>query len=261
MKKATLLFFLCFITRIYSLYYGSPNLPDTAVEGFFIPKDFFLGVKVGFQADYVFDKSLKVASSKSARKIDDFNYYMQQGVLTLNFVDRFEVFGSLGSIRFHIEPRNTSVIRQTYETNNTFTWGLGGRGILFEFSKAVLGVDFKYQASSPHFDLMAQNGVPIESVGDAVLRYREWQIGLGLSYTVDIFTPYIGAIYTQSTGQYKYLPHNLLPNHKRHFSVNSRKKFGMAVGTTISTGKIFELDLEARMINETAVSAAANVRF
>ena len=260
MKKAFVIFLCCF-SRIYSLYYGSPNLPDTAKEGIFLSKDCFLGVKVGYQVDNVFDKSLKVANRRSAKKIDVFNYYMQQGVLTVNFIDRFEVYGSMGAIKFHVEPRNTGVIRQIYETNNHFTWGLGGRAILFEFSKAALGLDFKYQAASPYLERIIQNGVPRESTGGAKLRYREWQIGLGLSYAVEMFTPYIGAIYTQSTGQYKHLPADLLSDHKRHFSVNSRKKFGMALGTTLSTGGVFELDIEARMINETAVSAAANVRF
>lgn len=246
---------------MYALYYGCPNLPDTAREGILIPKDWFLGIKVGFEADYVFDKSLKVANSKSARKIEVFNYYLEQGVLTLNFIDRFEMYGSMGAIHFHIEPRMTGSIRQTYETNYRFTWGLGGRAILFETSKATLGVDFKYQAASPPFDWMSQNGIPRDSIGNAKFRYREWQIGLGLSYDLDMFTPYMAAIYNQSTGQYKYLDRNILPDRKSHFSINSRKKFGMAVGTTLSTGTVFELDLEARMINETAVSAAANVRF
>lgn len=260
MKKA-LVFFLCYFTRIYSLYYGSPNLPDTAREGIFIPKDCFFGVKVGYQADYVFDKSLKIANPRSAKAIDVFNYYMQQGVFTFNFIDRFEAYGSMGAIQFHIEPRITQVVRQTYETGNCFTWGLGGRAILFEFSKATLGLDFKYQAASPHIQWIDQNGVPRESVGHTKLRYREWQIGLGLSYALEIFTPYIGAVYNQSSSEYKNLPRDLLPDYKRHFSVNSKKKFGMALGTTLSTGTVFELDLEARMINETAVSAAANVRF
>lgn len=249
------------MTRIYGLYYGSPDLPNTAKEGLFIPKECSFGLKVGFQNDYVFDKSLKVANRASARKIEVFNYYLQQGLLTLNFINRFEAYGSLGSIKFHIEPRNSGIVRQVYETKNEFTWGFGARGILFEFSNAALGLDFKYQGSSPSLQWVSHNGVPRETLDGAYLRYREWQLGLGLSYALEMFTPYIGATYNQSTAQYKNLPNDFLPDHKRHFSVNSKKKFGMAVGTTLSTGKAFELDLEARMINETAVSAAANVRF
>lgn len=260
MRKALFACCLC-LTRLYGLYYGSPNLPDTAKEGIFIPKECWFGVKLGYQNDYVLDKSLKVANKLSAKKIEVFNYYLQQGVLTLNFVNRFEAYGSLGSMKFRIEPRNAGVIRQVYETKNEFAWGFGGRAILFEFSAAALGLDFKYQGCSPALRSISRNGIPRESVGGSYLRYREWQIGLGLSYALEMFTPYIGGIYTQSKGQYKHLPADLLPDHKRHFSVNSKKKFGMALGTTLSTGKGFELDLEARMINETALSAAANVRF
>ncbi len=260
MKKACIAF-LCLLGNMYGLYYGSPNLPDTAREGILLSKTCPVGIKVGFQADYVLDKSLKIASQKSTHSMEVFKYYLEQGVLTLNFINRFEVYGSMGAMQFHMEPRTTSVIRQTYDTNYRFSWGLGGRAILFEFSKAALGVDFKYQASSPPFSWICVNAVPKASVGEAKFRYREWQIGLGLSYALELFTPYIGALYNQSSGQFKYLPKTLLPNHKRHFSMTSRKKFGMAVGTTLSTGGSFELDLEARMIDETAVSAAANFRF
>lgn len=260
MRRALLLCCL-WCTSAYSLYYGSPNLPNTAKAGVFIPQECWFGFKLGFQNDYVLDKSLKVANKKSAEKIEVFNYYLQQGLLTFNFIDRFEVYGSLGSMKFRIEPRNSGTIRQVYDTKNQFSWGFGARGILFEFSNAVLGLDFKYQGCSPSLQSIISNGVPRASTGRAYLRYREWQIGLGLAYALDMFSPYIGAIYNQSTAHYKRLPADLLPNHKKYFSVNSQKKFGMAVGATFSTGKIFELDLEARMINETAVSAAANVRF
>jgi len=245
---------------LYGLYYGSPNLPNTTKEGIIIPQDWFFGLKIGYQNDYVFDKSLKVANRLSAQKIEVFNYYLQQGEITFNFVDRFEVYGLLGAMKFRIEPRNSGVIRQLYETNNHFSWGFGARGILFEWARGVLGLDFKYMGSSPSLQSIAHNGVPRDS-GHAYLRYREWQIGLGLAYALETFSPYIGAIYNQSTGHYKKLPLDLLPDHKSYFSVVSKTKFGMALGVTLSTGSIFTLDLEARMFNETALSAAANVKF
>lgn len=258
--KSAILSFCVWTASAYGLYYGSPNLPNTTQEGIIIPKESWFGLKVGYQNDYVIDKSLKVASRQSAHRIEVFNYYLQQGVMTLNFIDRFEAYGLLGAMKFHIEPRNSDTVRQVYQTNNHFSWGFGARGIIFEWGRAVLGLDFKYLGSSPSLNSISHNGIPRES-GSAYLRYREWQIGLGLAFALETFSPYIGAIYNQSTGHYKDLPTDLLPSHKHHFSVISRKKFGMAVGATLSTGKIFDIDLEARMINETALSAAANVKF
>jgi len=260
MRKKLFVFLITAI-RGYSLYYGSPNLPDTAVEGFFISKDCSFGLKLGYQGDCVFDKSLSVTNPRIVKSIQQIHYHMQQGVITANFIDRFEVFASLGEIQFHINPRVTSLLYDTFNTGNRFTWGFGGRGILFTFSQAAIGLDFKYQLASPHFQWITENGVPVHGLGNAKLRYREWQLGLGLSYQSDIFTPYIGATYCQMQGEYKKLASTILPNHQTHFTMKSRKKFGMAVGTTLSTGKIFEMDLEARLINETAVSITGNVRF
>ena len=260
MKKKLFVFLIAAI-RGYSLYYGSPNLPDTAVEGFFISKDCSFGLKLGYQGDFIFDKSLSVTNPHIVKGIQQIHYHMQQGVITANFINRFEVFASLGEIQLHIEPRISSLLSSTFNTGNRFTWGFGGRGILFTFSQAAIGLDFKYQLASPHFQWITENGVPIYGLGNSKLRYREWQLGVGLSYQSDIFTPYIGATYCQAQGEYKKLASAILPSHRTHFTMKSRKKFGMAVGTTLSTGKIFEMDLEARLINETAVSITGNVRF
>lgn len=260
MRKQLLIFLMTFV-RGYSLYYGSPSLPDTATEGFFISKDCSFGLKLGYQGDFVFDKSLYVTNPRRASRIEQIHYHMQQGVITANFVNRFELYGSLGEVQFHIEPRINTLLRDVFATGNRFTWGFGGRGILFTFSQAALGLDFKYQLASPHFQWVTQNGIPLNDIGSAKLRYREWQIGLGLSYQSDIFAPYIGATYCQAEGQYKKLPSGFLSNHHNHFTMKSRKKFGLALGTTLSTGKIFEMDMEARLVNETAVSVTGNVRF
>lgn len=256
--------FLClalsFAINGYSLYYGSPALPEVTTEGLFIPRDFFLGVKVGYEGDFLFDRSLK-PTNHHIQKMDVFEYHMQQGVITANFVDRFEVYSSLGAMKFHIEPRVTNVSQLTMETGNHFTWGVGARAIIFGFSTAAVGLDVKYQKATPHFDWILQNGAPIASTDGAKLNYQEWQIGLGISYQTGIFTPYIGAIFCQTLSKYRNFPVGLLAENATSFKVKSRSKFGMAVGTSLSDSKIFDLEIEGRLIDETAVTITGSVRF
>ncbi|MBM3192170.1 MAG: hypothetical protein FJZ63_05940, partial [Chlamydiae bacterium] len=218
MRKA-LLAFLLGTTCGYSLYLGSPSLPDSAVEGFFISKECGFGLKLGYQGDNVAHKSLYVTNSHVVDSIKQIHYLMQQGVITLNFVNRFELYGSLGEIQFHMSPKVNSSIQDVFATGNRFTWGFGGRGILFSFSKASLGLDFKYQLASPHFQWMTQNGAPLSPIGASKLRYREWQVGLSLAYQTDIFAPYLGAVYNQMEGQYRQLPSNILPGQESYFSM------------------------------------------
>lgn len=79
---------------------------------------------------------------------------------------------------------------------------------------------------------------------------------LDLAMIVVFFAPYLSALYNQTKASIK----------KFHqgggsFTLHSKKKFGMALGTTLSTSKLFDLNLEARVINETALSCSFDFRF
>jgi hypothetical protein len=114
----------------------------------------------------------------------------------------------------------------------------------------------KYQSYSTHLLYAHDNGAPLSLQKNAKLHYREWQAGLGLSYETLYFSPYIGAIYNQTSMRFMNVK-----SQKSQLFIHSRKKFGAALGVMISSGKAFELDLEARMINERAYSASGNFRF
>lgn len=242
-----------------ALYYGGPDLPRVTETGFFFGKDDWFALKIGYELDVNFDRSLK-ATNNRIKKMDVFRYYWEQGVITLNFVDRFELYTSLGAAKFFVEPRTSNTTRVVTETGNRFLWGVGTRAIIYEFSDATVGVDVRYQESSPRFQWMGVNGVPLASTTGARLKYQEWQVGLGLSYHVGIFTPYLGGRYCQSLGRYKHFPEGVLRS-GTSFHVKNATKFGLAVGTAISTGHIFDLNFEARFFDETAATASATVRF
>lgn len=247
---------LVFFSSLQALYYGTPGISTGATEGVIFEKDSLIGIKVGYLGDITLNKSLIPSQKRKALDIESFSSQREQGILTLNFINRFEIYSSLGAMKIKIEPKISKYLVETLATGNRFTWGVGGRAVLFDYDNLALGLDMKYQSYSPRLSYGHDNGVPFALQSSTQLRYREWQAGLGLSYETLYFSPYIGALYNQTS------VHVLnLKTQKTHLFIHSRKKFGMAVGVMISSGKVFELDLEARMINERAFSASGNFRF
>ncbi len=255
-----MLYFLALLlasAQLSALYLGNPAEPQVVDEGFFMSEDSFLTIKVGYQGDWVFNRKMRAHDGISGR-IDRFELRMDQGVATFNILDRGEIYvsaGSLTSTYWH-RPR-VDKERREVESHDRWTAGGGARLILFQWGNTILGVDAKYQYSAPHFKWAAVNGTSHDT--GAHMRYWEWQVGTGLSYTVDMFTPYIGATYSVAEANLTGFRHTVYP--ATHFHMRNVDRFGMAVGCSLSSGKKFDLTLEARMFSEQAVTAAANVKF
>jgi hypothetical protein len=247
---------LVVLSSAQALYYGTPGIYTGATEGVIFEKDALVGIKIGYLGDITLNKSLIPSQQVEALSVESFTSQREQGVILVNFINRFEVYSSLGAMQLKIEPKISKTLLKLMSTGNHFTWGAGGRAVLFDYSKITLGLDMKYQSYNPYLSYSHDNGAPVSLQKNAKLRYREWQASLGLSYETLYFSPYVGAIYNQTSMRFMNAK-----TQKNHLCIHSRKKFGAALGVMISSGKAFELDLEARMINERAFSASGNIRF
>lgn len=253
------IFFLFLTPQLFALYMGNPSSVEVIDQGFFFSKENWLAVKAGYKRDWVFDRNMRAVSKISGR-MDDFDFISDQGILTINLIDRIEVFGSAGAARFHAAHRPSSGIRHEYETHDQFTWGIGGRGLLFSWKGASLGVEGSYQKAHPSIKWMTVNGAPISPSPGSKLAYHEWQVGMGVSYQIDLFIPYIGAKYSNAGASFRHLPSGFLTT-GRHFKTKNRRKFGMAIGTTLSNGNRFAATVEARLIDEQSITLAAEAKF
>ncbi len=257
MKKWLLLFLLS--PKLFALYMGNPSAPEIIDEGVFFCKENWFAVKAGYQRDWVFDRNMKAVSKVSGR-MDGFDVISDQGVLTINLFDRVELYGSAGAARFHATHRPTKGVRNEYETHDQFTWGMGARGAFLIWKGLSFGFDGTYQRAHPTIKWMTTNGAPVNPRSGSKLTYHEWQVGLGASYQVDFFIPYIGVKYSNAGGRFKHLPFGFLPT-GRHFKTKNRRKFGMVLGTTLSNGNRFAATVEARLIDEQSITLAAEVKF
>lgn len=263
MKKFTLLFGLAsFGSAAFAAPVGNPAFPQLLQDGYFIPCNSWVDLRLGYEGDFISDALLHQYHEGHGR-IDLYEQYTNSGTLTLNFVDRLDLFGVFGSSRVCTNWRyayESTVNRIAVETGYHFLWAVGGRGILFEWGCTTLGLGGRYSAA--HFKPASTtvNGTPISSSGTE-LKWKEWQIDLDLSYKVDIFVPYVGVKYSNThtmIGEYS-VPINSSGSGSLH--MNNHKPVGIMVGCSLTTGKYFFLNVEARLIDEMAATISGDFRF
>ncbi len=259
--KKLYLFLLCLCSLSSSaqaLYFGNPAEADLIEEGFFMPDDAIMKVKLGYIGDIVFDRRLK-AYAGAAGNLNNFSFRANQGLLTLVFIDRIEAFGSVGAAKFNFvfHPRPDHP-RREYQSFERVTWGTGLRGTLFQINHVTVGMEGGFQWANPHFRLDAFD-VPLYNAPSR-MKYREWQLGIGATYQIDDFFPYVGVKYSYVKGK-MIAPRISAQVPHAHFNLRSRDHFGIVLGCTLTTGKIFDITAESRLIDEESVSFAGNIKF
>ena len=244
-------------TKTYALYFGNPAEPQLIDEGLYLNKEIWTSVKVGYQGDYTFDRRLKAYRGAKGR-IDRYQSLMNQGVLTINFGDRVDIYGSVGAMSADVIHRPHFDMKQReYQSNDHVTWGGGAKMILFRWGDVCLSGDIKYQSSHPRIKWITLNGTAYTT--NAELKLNEWQAGAGVSRHIDIFTPYLAIAYSKILSRMQQIRPVIL-NHS-HFKMEVRNPIVLAIGCSLSTTKILDLTVEWRMISEEAVTWSGNVKF
>jgi hypothetical protein len=259
MKRSLFIFFALVVgSNAFALYLGNPASPDAIERGLFIAEDAFMTVKAGYQVDFILDKRFKYYSGASAR-IDSFEGELNQGVITLDFLERIEAYASVGAMQatFSHRPKPGQFMRE-YQTNYRVTWGVGGRLIVYEWGNSFIGLEGGYQWAYPHIKWDALNGSAFTT--DAKMRYREWQAGVGFAHRIEMFIPYIAVKYSNVKAKVSSIRHDLELAHS-HFKMRNRDHFGLVLGCTLTPDKFFDINVESRLIDEQAITLAGNVKF
>ena len=256
------LIFLLLPLRAFALYNGNPSLPAMPEEGAFIASEDWLGIKLGYLLDDVYNRKLHMEGQdlKHCRKTGQYDSLRNLGVLTFNFMDRVEVFGTLGSLSMKISHRPFAGKTVSYHSNAHFAWGVGGRAILAWWGDLQLALNASWQDSSPGLSSFKVNQRS-QSVRYATASYREWQVGMGTSYCLEWFIPYVGIDYSDFRTRINHLGSisSLIPS--KHVTFKSFYPFGLYFGFGLSPYRAFNVNVEARCINENAISLSADFRF
>src|SRR3990167_4122290 len=165
-------FFLFFITLLsfFSLY-ASPvengAAPQIIQEGFFIPVSSWVDGRGGYEGDFVGDAKLAQTEEGSGR-VDTFQQFTNAATITVNLLDRLDLYGLFGSSRVCADWRfseNSAVTQIQIETLYRFFWGAGARGILYEWGNLFLGTGGRYSRCRYKPSWLTSNGVPQTTAG------------------------------------------------------------------------------------------------
>lgn len=263
-KFAVLVAALFASTTLCAAPVGNTSAPEIIQEGFFISCDSWINFRVGYEGDFVADGRMKQYNQGHGR-VDTYEQWTNSGTVTFNILDRIDVYGVFGSSRTEADWRfgdisDGTVHRIQTETKYNFLWGAGARAIVYEWCNTSLGVGGRYSSCNYQPIWLTTDGVLVDTSGSH-FRWREWQVNLDVSYKIDLFTPYIGAKYSNARTRLKNFNTSISADLTGANSFKNRIPVGLYVGCALSTGQYFMLNVEGRVIDEEAVTISGDFRF
>ncbi|BAE81730.1 outer membrane protein OmpA [Chlamydia felis Fe/C-56] len=241
--------------------------------------------------------------------------------------DAFNLVGLIGlaGTDFANQRPNVEISQGIVElyTDTAFSWSVGARGALWECGCATLGAEFQYAQSNPKIEMLNVTSSPAQfmihkprgykgtaanfplpvaagtatatDTKSATVKYHEWQVGLALSYRLNMLVPYIGVNWSRATfdadtiriaqpklasailnlttwnptllgvattldTSNKYADFMQIVSMQIN-KMKSRKACGIAVGATLIDADKWSITGEARLIDERAAHINAQFRF
>ncbi|MGB7978138.1 MAG: hypothetical protein WCF19_03130 [Chlamydiales bacterium] len=261
MKKCALL--VAVSAALSAAPVGNTSAPEIIQQGLCIPSDSWIAFRVGYEGDFVADGKMELTGPGSGR-VDTYEQWTNSGTFTFNILDRLDVYGVFGASKTHADWRYQSadgwVNRIQFGTDNQFLWAAGSRAILYQWGHTFLGVGGRYSSCSGAPAWLKANGSHA-SVAGSQFHWREWQINLDISYTIHLFTPYIGTKYSNARTRLVDFSVPVSANGGGNTAFKNRTPVGLYLGCALSSGNYLMINLEGRLIDEEAVTVSADFRF
>jgi major outer membrane protein len=286
MKKLfSILLTLLSVAGVYALPVGNPWDASLLGEGLIYEVydncgpcggwlDLF-SFRFGFYGDYVFDRHLKFKSF-SVQDFSKAKIFTNAGYLAVNVWKRFDVFATLGATSMDWETRTgallpvsiNSSIPVYIESNERFSWSVGGRATLWECGCLGVGLEGQYFQACPDINYIRTESFPPTYLYNVKAKYKEWQVGLGAAYWVDIgwygtgLVPYAAIKWSQVNEKIQ-RTFVTLPGTGTFttFDPDNQKNWGYAVGLSLVGCKVASVTVEGRFADEKAVHVNSQIRF
>lgn len=256
---------LALLVSVLSLHaapFGNILAPAVLETGFFIPSECWVNLRAGYEGDFVFNSRLKQVHVGTG-SVDRCSQITNSGTITLNVLNRLDLYGVLGSSSFSSRWRfmQGSVTRSAHmQTEHALLWAVGGRAVLAEWGKWGLGIGGRYSAIEDPISYLTVDGASVP-LGGGDFIWREVQVNLGVSYTIDFFIPYLAVHYQMARARVGPVQAVIADRSSPVNYFQSVCPVGIDLGCTLSNGKYFMLNIEARLISEEAMSVSGDFRF
>lgn len=236
---------------------GNPAFPRLLEKGFQVPEDCSLQIRSGYEGNFLLNGAISGST-------DEYSAVGNAGTLTLSFQKLIEAYTSLGALRTKLQWRFITPLEEVFnvksETTSGFYWALGLRTILYERGAWTLGAEGRYSKNKSSLEWLNIDGVSNPKNG-ATFEQDVGQVNLGISYKIDLFTPYVSLNYLHLRSKIQNPSVVLASDRERQKDFKNNLPVGMNLGCTLSSGSYFFLNVEARVINEEAVTVSGEIQF
>lgn len=223
--------------------------------------------EVGVEYNSVVNRDLDKAGAVTKAEVDESNQVYAK--LALGVGDYLNVYGKLGmadlnqKVTWNSDYDNRS---QTLGFNNGLLWGVGANGLYDLGNNVGIGGDVQLDMSFNDVDsITASNATSFSSSGS--LRNTEIQASVYMTYTLQPaenfkIVPYAGGYYSYFKAAiddaikyadtlYEYTLRDL----------EGKDNFGLLLGVNVHALKNISVNVEGRLIGESAVTAGISYRF
>lgn len=278
MKSIIISLFILFVFSAQGLAatVGSPEitLPDQssyfkkdAIDKEFNRYEYNINVKASLDIEIVTERKLESADADTPSAELEGQTYMLK--FSNNFYNLVEPYIKIGSSNLDLKwdqyGRSVKV-----ETGPGFVWGVGAKVKLYEFEDMgiKLTLDGQYRDTELDIDKIKLAGA-VPSTKDENFEIDEWQVSLlgskkfilPFGNTDYYLVSYGGITYSSSTVDVKFT--DSIGILYSTFDANDRNEFGIVLGCDIMPfyTSCYLLNVELRLINETALSLGGTVKF
>lgn len=151
-----------------------------------------------------------------------------------------------------------------------FSWSLGGRATLWQNECWFLGLEGEYFSVNTEVDYFVdfETGTKTYFHENHKAHYHEWQIGIGLAYCIATssptvaLTPYVGLKWARAHVEADPLAFFDFSSGRDFLfgDLDSQKRWGWALGTTLSLWKMVGLTVEECWADEKALHINSQIR-
>ncbi|MBU4305369.1 MAG: hypothetical protein KJ893_07095 [Candidatus Omnitrophica bacterium] len=239
---------------------GNPSRPD--IEQF---ND--TPFSIGTEADYISERQLEAGNEETTLK-----GAWYAGKISYSWFDRVDTYVLLGAMDWSVREKLPSGTDIKYFTDMDFAWGYGTDILLLKTRRGFgLGVSGRYRQQRPDINKIKINNVIYNGL-DGRANFKEWQAGVAVfvdmsefTYTSEAmrFIPYTGVKFS------KLDVHTEAKISGTEYKVDKAKaedNVGLFIGFDLYLSNVpkdeeIGLNVEARVMDETAFSAAVNYKF
>jgi hypothetical protein len=197
MRLIALFFSLLFALSAPAAPVGNPAFPQLIRKGLFTSPYMELTLRGGYEGDFVADGRMN-QYKQGVGRVDEYTQDTNAGTATFTLWRCLDLYGRFGSSStkadWRFTDQNGCVHRIKIETPTQFLWGIGARALYYQWRGLALGMGGEYSACPYRLSWISSDGSSVSPEG-AQFHWTQWQIQLDFSYTIRLFTPYVGCKY------------------------------------------------------------------